>query len=78
MRITKWFQPASPRGAEQTVLAEVSRFLGLVSDGCRQDKEEGVWKKINTGFLSYKPRKLLKRTRFKNLGWNEKALGATR
>lgn len=49
-----------------------------MSDGCRQGKEEGVWKKINTGFLSYKPRKLLERTRFENLGWNEKALGSTR
>lgn len=49
-----------------------------MSDGCRQGKEEGVWRKINTGFLSYKPRKLLKRTRFENLGRNEKASGATR
>lgn len=56
------------------MLAEVSRFLGLVSDGCRQGQEEGVWRKINARFMSYKPRKLLKRTRFENLGRNEKGL----
>lgn len=60
MRITKWFQSASPGGAGRRSLPEVSRSLGLVSDRCRQGQKEMCLEEDKHSVLSYGERKPLK------------------